>query len=118
MKKILLIPIVGLAMLGFSGCSDVAAPSSQSPAKYAYGSCKLTNLAANTVLYNGGCSIRQTRSGANDVIEVKMGNSQSFVFAGNGSNWMHGSDRVKYTDLGRGAIFAWDRFTLAVAADY
>jgi len=118
MKKLLMFPLVGLAMLGFTSCSDVAVSSYQSPAQYAYGSCKLTNLAMNTVLYRGGCSIRQTRSGINEVIEVKMGNSQSFVFAGHGNQWMHGAQRVQYTDLGGGAIFAWDRFSLSVAADY
>ena len=101
-------------VFGFSGCSDVSTPSG-APAQYAYGTCKLTNIAQNTVLYSGDCSIKQSRSGANEVIEVKLGSARSFVFDGQGSNWMHGAQKVKYTDLGGGAIFVWDKFSLSAA---
>jgi len=114
MKRTSLAVLAVAAVFGFSGCSDVSVPSG-GPEQYAYGTCKLTNLAENIVLYSGGCSIRQSRSGANEVIDVKLGSAQSFVFAGHGSNWMHGSQRVRYTDLGGGAIFVWDKFSLSAA---
>jgi len=84
----------------------------------AHGQCKLKNLAQDVDLYHGGCVIRQSQSGNNTIIEIKLGSAKSFLFAGHGRNWMHGPEKVKYTDLGNGgAIFVWDKFSLSAVAD-
>jgi len=84
----------------------------------AHGQCKLKNLAENVDLYHGGCDIRQSQNGKNTIIEIKMGSGKSFLFAGHGNSWMHGPQKVKYTDLGNGgAIFVWEKFSLSAVAD-
>ena len=104
--------IIGAAVLA------TALTSSAFGAISAHGQCKLKNLAKGVDLYHGGCDIRQSQEGKNTIIEIKMGSGESFLFAGHGSNWMHGPQKVKYTDLGNGgAIFVWDRFSLSAVAD-
>ncbi|RUM65525.1 MAG: hypothetical protein DSZ05_05900 [Sulfurospirillum sp.] len=101
-----------LAMAVLAASMSVSA----SAAMQAQGQCKLKNLAADKVLYHGACTIRQSESGKNTVYEIKMGAGESFLFAGHGSQWMHGADKVKFTDLGGGAIFVWDKFSLSAVA--
>jgi len=50
-------------------------------------------------------------------ISVKMDNSEPFLFAGvrGQTNWMHGAEEVKLTDLPNGGIFRWSTFALVVA---
>ena len=116
MKKSIKIALAGIAMLGLVGCADVSGADTGAT-HYATGSCKLTNLQQNAVLYNGPCTIRQNDTASNTIYNIKLGSAQSFTFAGKGSSRYHGSQKVKYTDLGRGAIFVWDRFSLSVAAN-
>jgi len=104
-KKILTTAVLTAAM-SVSALADIQAK----------GQCKLKNLVANKVLYHGGCTIRQSQSGENTIYEIKMGSGESFLFAGHGNQWMHGPDKVKFTDLGGGAIFVWDKFSLSAAA--
>lgn len=79
--------------------------------------CKLTNTAANKSLYEGRCSVKQSMSGNNTIFSIKMGDTEPFLFAGvrGQTNWMHGPDEVKFTDLPNGGIFRWSTFALVVA---
>ncbi|MGM0583918.1 MAG: hypothetical protein ACQEUZ_04650 [Pseudomonadota bacterium] len=79
--------------------------------------CKLTNTAENATLYEGACMVTQSESGSNTIFEVKMGDSEPFLFAGQrgNENWMHGAEEVIFTDLPAGGIFRWSNFALAVA---
>ncbi|TMV05486.1 hypothetical protein FGK63_15665 [Ruegeria sediminis] len=77
--------------------------------------CKLTNVSADTVLYEGTCQVSQEQSGSNTIYSVSMPGAESFMFAGSGDQWMHGSDKVQFTDLPNGGIFKWGDFALAVA---
>jgi len=88
-----------------------------SAAMQAQGQCKLTNLKVNKVLYQGACDVRQSKSGENTIYEIKLGSAQSFLFAGHGDSWMHGPQKVKFTNHGKGGIFVWDKFALSVAVD-
>ena len=104
-KKLLTATVLAVTM-SVSASADIQAD----------GQCKLKNLAVDKVLYHGGCTIRQSQSGENTIFEIKMGSGESFLFAGHGNQWMHGPDKVKFTDLGGGAIFVWDKFSLSAAA--
>ncbi|MCF2514061.1 hypothetical protein LVY65_03110 [Sphingomonas sp. G124] len=79
--------------------------------------CKLTNTAKGTTLFEGPCRVKQSQSGANTTFSVKMGDTEPFMFAGQrgSSNWMHGPDRTQFTDLPNGGIFRWGDFALVVA---
>lgn len=81
--------------------------------------CKLTNTQKGVSLYEGPCVVKQSRSGENTVFNVKMGNTEPFMFAGRrGSpDWMHGGDKTTFTDLPNGGIFKWGTFSLVVAED-
>jgi len=55
-------------------------------------------------------------SRAGTIYTVKMGSGEPFLFAtSDGKTWMHGPERVQFRDLGKGAIFKWGDFALAVA---
>jgi hypothetical protein len=79
--------------------------------------CKLTNTAANKAVYEGPCKVKQSASGNQTIFSVKMGDSEPFMFAGvrGQSNWMHGADKVQFTDAPGGGIFRWSTFALVVA---
>ncbi len=80
--------------------------------------CKLTNTAAGRTLFDGDCSVTQRPGyGGATVFEVHMGNGTPFMFAGKRGEtiWMHGADKVHFTDLPNGAIFHWGTFALVVA---
>ncbi len=79
-------------------------------------SCKLTNVAKDTVLYNGECTVTQEVTGTSNIYTVKMGSGEPFLFAtSDGKTWMHGPEEVQFRDLGKGGIFKWSDFALAVA---
>lgn len=79
--------------------------------------CKFTNTAAGKTLYEGPCKVKQSASGNNTIFSVKMGDGEPFTFAGvrGQSNWMHGADKVQFTDAPGGGIFRWSTFALVVA---
>jgi hypothetical protein len=79
--------------------------------------CKLTNTAANKAVYEGPCKVKQSASGNQTIFSVKMGDTEPFLFAGvrGQSNWMHGADKVQFTDAPGGGIFRWSTFALVVA---
>lgn len=79
--------------------------------------CKLTNTQADKTLYEGACKVTQSQSGENTVFKVKMGSGEPFLFAGQRGNptWMHGAERVQFTDLPTGGIFRWGSFALVIA---
>jgi hypothetical protein len=79
--------------------------------------CKLTNTAENVTLYEGSCRVTQSQSGNNTVFEVKMGDSEPFLFAGQRgqTNWQHGPEAVQFMDVTGGGIFRWGTFALAIA---
>jgi hypothetical protein len=82
--------------------------------------CKLTNTAADRTLFDGDCSVTQKPGYAGSTIfEVHMGQGQAFLFAGKRGdpNWMHGAEKVHFTDLPNGAIFHWGTFALVVRED-
>ncbi|MFP2768148.1 hypothetical protein [Oceanisphaera sp. KMM 10153] len=84
----------------------------------ATGTCKLTSTAASKTLYEGSCKIKQTINESDySVFEITMGSAESFLFAGTKGqkDWMHGPDKVEFTDLPTGAIFRWSDFALVVA---
>ncbi len=123
MKKKILIPVMGLALLGFVGCTDVSQPYPSNSSSQPMGAvsetatCKLTNVAAGKTLYDGSCRITQEETKYNTVYTVKMGSGESFMFAGQkGSTaWMHGAESTHFTDLPTGGIFKWSDFALVVA---
>ncbi|MEV8468670.1 hypothetical protein AB0T83_18045 [Fluviibacterium sp. DFM31] len=79
--------------------------------------CKLTNTAADAGLYEGPRTVTQSETEYSTIFEVKMGGAESFLFAGKKGdpNWMHGPDRVRFTDLPTRGIFHWSTFALVVA---
>jgi hypothetical protein len=79
--------------------------------------CKLTNTAADKTLYEGGCKVTQSQSGDNTIFKVDMGQGEPFLFAGKRGqpNWMHGAEKVQFTDLPNGGIFRWSTFALVIA---
>jgi hypothetical protein len=79
--------------------------------------CKLTNTAESKTLYEGSCKVKQSQSGNNTVFSVKMGHTEPFMFAGvrGQKEWMHGPEKVEFTDLPGGGIFRWSNFALVVA---
>lgn len=79
--------------------------------------CKLTNTAASKTLYEGSCKVKQSMNGDTTVFKIKMGDSEPFLFAGRRGDktWMHGPDKVQFTDLPNGGIFRWSNFALVVA---
>lgn len=96
----------------------VAATSAANAQSFsASATCKLTNTEVDVALYEGPCTATQSESGANTIFAIKMGNSEPFLFAGVRGNptWMHGPERVHFTDLPNGGIFHWDTFALVVA---
>lgn len=81
------------------------------------GHCKLANVEVGRELYNGTCRIKQTVNGASTVYEIKMGNTEPYLFAGHGDSWMHGPDNVKFRDHGNWGVFRWGDFRLEVHED-
>ncbi len=78
--------------------------------------CKLTNVAEDAVLYDGTCQVTEEVTSTSTIYTIKMGSSEPFLFASSdGRQWMHGPDEVEFRDLGKGAIFKWSNFALAVA---
>jgi hypothetical protein len=105
-------------ILGYATAIALAFASTSVIAAHARGKCKLTNIAVDKVIYDGDCKIHQEENKYGTVISVKLGNAESFKFAGKGENWMHGPENVHFRDLGNGgAIFKWANFALSVAAD-
>ncbi len=78
--------------------------------------CKLTNVAKDAALYDGECTVTQEINGSSNIYTVKMGSGEPFLFAtSDGKTWMHGPEEVQFRDLGKGGIFKWSDFALAVA---
>ena len=78
--------------------------------------CKLTNVAKGAVLYHGECRVTEELTGTSTIYTVNMGSGEPFLFASaDGKNWMHGPEKVQFTDLGKGGIFKWADFALAIA---
>jgi hypothetical protein len=84
-----------------------------------HATCKLTNVAVGKTLYEGSCKVTEELTDYGAVFDIKMGNAESFKFAGplNSSKWMHGSEDVHFTNAPHGAIFKWSDFALVVAED-
>lgn len=79
--------------------------------------CKLTNVAKDVALYDGTCRVTEEVNGSSIIYTIDMGGSEPFKFATSdgGKNWLHGPEDVQFRDLGKGAIFKWADFALAVA---
>lgn len=78
--------------------------------------CKLTNVAEDVVLYDGECRVTEEITSTSTIYTVNMGSAEPFMFASpDGKQWMHGPDEVEFRDLGKGAIFKWSDFALAIA---
>jgi hypothetical protein len=106
-KKICLGVLVSLACAGSASAQSFKETAT----------CKLTNTAANAALYEGACTVKQSMNGNITIFTVKMGNTEAFKFAGvvGQSDWMHGPEKTKFTDLPNGGIFRWSTFALVVA---
>ena len=92
--------------------------SAQKETVQAQMTCKLTNTAAHAAIFEGACLVKQTlRADGRSVFEVDMGSGAPLLFAGikGQSNWMHGPERVHFTDLPNGGIFHWGTFALVIA---
>ena len=97
----------------------VVASSASAVQVMASGDCKLTNVAADKVLYDGGCTIQQATTDYGSVYTITMGSAKSFKFAGSGTEYMHGPKKVHFKDLGpQGGIFTWDDFALSAVAHF
>ncbi len=79
--------------------------------------CKLTNVAKDVAIYEGACRVTEEVSGSSIVYTIDLGASEPFKFAtwDGGKHWLHGPEDVQFTDLGKGGIFKWSDFALAVA---
>lgn len=45
-----------------------------------------------------------------------MGSGEPFKFpSSDGKHWMHGPNKVQFSDLGKGGIFKWSDFVRSVA---
>ena len=79
--------------------------------------CKLTNTAEDVAVFEGPCTVTQSETEYSTIFEVKMGSAESFLFAGQKgeTDWMHGPEKVHFTDLPNGGIFHWSTFALVVA---
>ena len=95
----------------------VSVASTSALAATADGKCKLTNVDVDKVLYDGECTIHQEETDYGTLFSIKMGNAQSFKFAGKGDSWMHGAEKVHFKDLGGGAIFKWGDFALSAVVE-
>ena len=106
--KHLLVSVAASVVLVSSACAQTVE---------ARATCKLTNTAEDKSLYEGSCKVKQMMSDDHTIFSVKMGDASPFLFAGirGEENWMHGSERVKFTDLPNGGIFRWSTFALVVA---
>jgi len=80
----------------------------------ANGKCKMTNVEAMKVLYDGECKIKESVSSetGNIIFSITMGSDEPFLFAGKGDSWMHGPSKVKFAENGNSATFTWDNFIL------
>ncbi len=78
--------------------------------------CKLTNVAEGIVLYDGECRVTEEITSTSTIFTINMGSAEPFMFASSdGKRWMHGPEEVEFRDLGKGGIFKWANFALAVA---
>jgi len=84
----------------------------------ANGKCKMTNVQAMKVVYDGECKIKQSVSSdsGNTIFTITMGTAEPFLFAGKGDMWMHGPSKVKFAENGNSATFTWDNFILMATA--
>jgi hypothetical protein len=101
--------LIGVAAAAIMTTTGAVAKASE------HAHCKLTNVSANKVLFDGICVVSQEQSGKNTIYSVKMSGGESFMFAGHGSEWMHGAEKVNFTNLPNGGIFKWSNFALVVA---
>ena len=108
----LLKSLVGVAVaVSFAGSASAQSFSARA-------TCKLTNTAAQVALYEGPCTVTQAAGyGNSTVFSVKLGNTEPFLFAGvkGQKDWMHGPEKVQFTDGAGGGIFRWSNFVLVVA---
>jgi hypothetical protein len=80
------------------------------------GHCTLTNVDYGRDMYNSTCKISEKIDGNSILFKIIMGNAEPFLFAsGDGGNtWMHGPERVRFSDYGHSATFRWGTFRLEV----
>jgi hypothetical protein len=81
------------------------------------GYCTLTNVRADKEIYNGDCTIKQTIKPERTVWEIKLGNAEPFLFAGNGTQYMHGPEEATFKDYGNTGVFSWGEFVLKATQD-
>lgn len=80
--------------------------------------CKLTNTEVDKTIYEGFCKVTPSMKGEDVIWSIQLNNtSEPFLFAGRPGekHWKRGHEDVQFTDLGKGAIFRWSTFALAVA---
>ena len=110
MKKLAIVASCVLAMMlavsQSASAGDITASTD--------GTCQLTNVKADKVIYKGDCTIKQTIKKDMTVWEIKLGEAEPFLFAGNGSKYMHGPEETTFKDHGNTGIFSWDDFVLKV----
>jgi hypothetical protein len=81
------------------------------------GQCKLKNVNVGKVLYKGDCTIKQTIKNNETIWSITMGDSEPFLFAGNGTKYMHGPEETTFHDKGNSGVFKWGDFRLDVEQD-
>lgn len=82
------------------------------------GQCTLKNVAADKVLYDDDCTIKETIKDDGEIIwDIKMGDAESFLFAGKDGEYMHGPEEVTFKDHGDTGVFKWGDFKLVVEQD-
>ena len=95
--------------------------SASGPKAKAYGSCKLTNIAQDKVIYHSDCKVvEKIKNNGEAIFKIKLGATEPFLFASydGRKHWMHGAHQVQFREIGTGgAIFKWDDFVLSVAID-
>lgn len=109
--------MVGVCVLaaGFAGLPFTASAAEHGQTG---GQCTLTNVAADKVLYDDDCTIKQTiKNDGQNIWEIQMGDAESFLFAGKDGQYMHGPEEVSFKDHGDTGVFKWGDFKLVVEQD-
>jgi hypothetical protein len=80
------------------------------------GHCTLTNTEYGRDIFNNTCVIKEKIDGNLTLFSIIMGSAEPFLFASSdgGQTWMHGPERVRFSDYGHSATFRWGTFRLEV----
>jgi len=84
----------------------------------ARGTCTMTNVRADKVIYDGRCIIDQAvEQNGTTTWFISLGDAEPMQFVGRGSDYNYGPEKAQFKDYGDTGIFSWSDFTLKVKED-